>query len=145
MFKIPGSVYEALPGFFNFYSPKIEIMNTKKIKLSVFRWEEPAGVLLVLMILWTFGPIVLRGMDDTTGSIDQSIWLLVLLSLISFLLITGLCWWILNQAWAAIALPPISIMVSQFNTLVLWQQVRLFLASFGLLLLAATGCLIALC
>ncbi|MBB2149916.1 hypothetical protein [Pedobacter gandavensis] len=120
-------------------------MNTKKIKLPVFRWEEPAGVFILLMILWTFGPIVLRGMDDTTGSIDQSIWLLVLLSLISFLLIIGLSWWILNRFWAAIALPPISLMVSQFNTLLLWQQVRFFLASFGLLLLVATGCLIAVC
>ncbi|MCX2453387.1 hypothetical protein OQX61_19105 [Pedobacter sp. PLR] len=120
-------------------------MDTKKLKLPVFRWEEPAGVFIVLMVLWTFGPIVLRGIDDTTGSIDQSIWLLVLLSIISFLLITGLCWWILNRAWVAIELPPISLMVSQFNTLHLWQQVRLYLASFGLLLLAATGCLIALC
>ncbi|WP_316746918.1 hypothetical protein [Pedobacter gandavensis] len=120
-------------------------MNTKKLKLPAFRWEEPAGIFMLLMFLWTFGPIVLRGMDDTTGTIDQSIWLLVLLSIISFLLLTGLAWWILNQAWMAIGLPAISLMVLQFNTLLLWQQVRLFLASFGLLLLAATGCLIALC
>ncbi|WP_316819812.1 hypothetical protein [Pedobacter gandavensis] len=120
-------------------------MNTKKIKLPVFQWEEPVKVLLLLFCLWTVGPIVLRSIDGTAGNIDQSIWLLILLSLIGFLLITGLCWWLLKQAWASLGLPDILFMVSQFKTLLLWQQVRFFLASFGLLLLAAIGCLSAVC
>ncbi|WGQ07527.1 hypothetical protein QG516_13215 [Pedobacter gandavensis] len=120
-------------------------MNANRIKLSVFRWEEPLRIFVLLLLLWTFGPIAIRWMDDTAGSVDQSIWLLILLSLISFLLVTALSWWILKLAWANIGLPPILIMVSRFNNLEIWHQALFFLVSFGLLLLAATGCLIALC
>jgi hypothetical protein len=103
------------------------------------------AVFLLLLATWFFAPGWLRQVDGTVGSIDQSIWLLVVLSLISFMLITALCWWLLKRFWLVSGLPPIGTMVSQFNTLKLWQQLGLYLLSFALLLLAALGSLVAIC
>jgi len=45
---------------------------------------------LCLLLLWFFAPLLLQRIDQTVGNVDQSIWLLIILSLISFLLICGL-------------------------------------------------------
>jgi len=100
---------------------------------------------LFLLVLWCFAPPWLRLFDETAGSIDQSIWLLILLSLISFLLIVSLCWWLLQRFWETAGLPSFSKMVSQFNTLLLWQQLSFYWLSFALLLLVASVCLNAIC
>ncbi|MBB6503017.1 hypothetical protein [Pedobacter cryoconitis] len=98
-----------------------------------------------LLMVWCFAPLWLHKIDETAGNIDQSIWLLVILSLISFMLITGLCWWLLQKFWLAAGLPSFRTMVSQFNTLSLWQQLGFYWASFALLLLVASVCLSAIC
>ena len=103
------------------------------------------AVFMLLLATWFFAPGWLRQVDGTVGSVDQSIWLLVVLSLISFMLITALCWWLLKRFWLVSGLPPIGTMVLQFNTLQLWQQLGLYLLSFALLLLAALGSLVAIC
>ena len=130
-----------------------KIMNTQIIKLSavpvytgsMFKSLKHQLLFPFLLFLWCFAPPWLRLFDETAGNIDQSIWLLVLLSLISFLLVAGLCWWLLQQIWKMIGLPSLSDMVSQFNTLLLWQQLSFYWASFALLLLAASVCLSAIC
>ncbi|WP_074605423.1 hypothetical protein [Pedobacter steynii] len=127
--------------FFN--SP--ELTGTPLFKLRPFRWAEPIAIFLILLLIWILSPVLLRFADETAGSIDQSIWLLIVLSLMSFLLITGLSWWILQRFWLMSGLPSILSMVSQFNTLLLWQQICFFWASFALLLMSSTGVLIALC
>lgn len=127
--------------FFN--SP--ELAGTPLLKLRPFRWAEPITIFLILLTIWTLSPALLRFADQTAGSIDQSVWLLIVLSLMSFLLTTGLSWWILQRFWLISGLPSISSMVLQFNTLLLWQQICFFLASFALLLMSSTGALIALC
>lgn len=128
-------------------------MNTEIMKLpaiafhavSIFNGLKHHLLFLFLLFLWCFAPPWLRVFDETAGNIDQSIWLLVLLSLISFLLVVGLCWWLLQRVWQLIGLPLFSDMVSQFNTLLLWQQLSFYWASFALLLLAASVCLAAIC
>ena len=111
-------------------------------RLSV---PKPLLALFFLLICWFTGPLVLRNIDGTAGSVDQGIWLLVILSLISFMLVAGLCWWLLQRFWLMAGLPAFSLMVSQFKTLPLWQQLGFYWASFALLLLAASICLSAIC
>ncbi|WP_442591538.1 hypothetical protein ACSBL2_09945 [Pedobacter sp. AW31-3R] len=105
----------------------------------------PFLLFIALLLMWFFVPMLLNRIDATIGNVDQSIWLLVLLSMISFLMVCGLCWWLLQQFWLVLQLPPIEQMVSQFNSLLLWQQLSFYYASFALLLVAALGCLIAIC
>ena len=153
--------YELPPGFF---LPKIllilllkfKIMNTKFIRFPeipnlpeeeryTYKAPEPMLLFVCLLLLWFFAPLLLQRIDQTVGNVDQSIWLLIILSLISFLLICGLCWWLLKKIWLAVHLPDMIIMVSQFKTLALWQQLSFLWGSFALLLLAAIGCLVAIC
>ena len=80
-----------------------------------------------------------------SGSLDQNIWLLIILSMICFLTITGLCWWLLQRFWQSLGLPAFSKLVSQFNSLESWQQLGLYLFCFALLLFTAIGSLVAIC
>jgi hypothetical protein len=110
-----------------------------------FKAAEPLLLFVSLLLLWCFAPPLLQRIDQTVGNVDQSIWLLILLSLISFLLICAICWWLLKHCWQMIGLPKINMMVSQFKTLAIWQQLSFLWGSFALLLLAAMGCLVAIC
>ncbi|WP_316817982.1 hypothetical protein [Pedobacter nyackensis] len=93
----------------------------------------------LLLLLWPVVQRLVINGDPTIGVIDPNIWLLLLLSLISFLLITGLCWWLLQRLWTSLGLPVLGNMVSQFKTLESWQQLSFFWASFALLLLTVLG------
>ena len=106
-------------------------MNTKFIVLpdnpivpvtnwSRFKVAEPALLFAVLLLLWCFLPAWIQDTNGSTGSVDQSIWLLVILSLLSFLMFVGLCWWLLQHFWKMMDLPELTFMVSQFKTLALW-------------------------
>ncbi|WP_316813863.1 hypothetical protein [Pedobacter heparinus] len=123
----------------------------KNLSLRIPAWmpvvknTEPYLVALIMLLLWFTAPKLMMLGDGTMGQIDQSIWLLVLLALISFLIVTGLCWWLLQRFWTVIGLPGLGMMVLQFNSLQLWQQLGFYFASFGLLLWAAVGCLSAIC
>jgi len=87
----------------------------------------------------------LNRFDAQAGFIDQNILLLVVLSVIAFLVLVGLCWWILDRFWRGIGLPGVGLMVLQFRDLELWVQLSFYLGSFALLLFAAVGCLTAIC
>ena len=124
--------------------------NEDKAEPKVLRLHQRTGkgyvpmlLITVLVLTWFFMPLLLRRIDPTTGSIDQSIWLLILLSVICFVLMTAISWWVLKQSWSLLGLPPFNKMVSQFNTLQVWQQLSFYWVSFFLLLLAALGCLSA--
>ena len=96
-----------------------------------------------LLALWGVSPELVRLVDSTAGYIDQSIWLLVVLSLISFMLVVGLCWWLLQRFWTSIGLPQIGRMVSGFKEMELCVQLGFYLGCFALLVFAAVGCLAA--
>ena len=87
----------------------------------------------ILMALWLVMPKMIRFYDQTGGS------------LISFMMVAALSWWLLNRFWVSLGLPALGTMVLQFNTLTLWQQLGFFWLSFALLLLAAVLCLIGIC
>jgi hypothetical protein len=122
--------------YFPFQAARKEKKRNKRELMLVF---------VILLLIWALAPLGLRQLDQTAGSIDQSIWLLVLLGMICFLLLLALCWWLLQIFWTVMQLPSLKSMVLQFNTLTVWQQLSFYWASFFLLLLAAMGCLCAVC
>ena len=106
----------------------------------------PLHLLFIALLLhWFFFPEVIHYSDPTAGMVDQGIWMLVIISLICFLLITGLCWWLLKRFWISLDLPSLQLLVSHFKSLELWQQLGFLWASFALLILAAVGSLMAIC
>lgn len=101
-------------------------------------------LLAILFLIWPVAQYVITSTDPTMGSIDPNIWLLLLLSLICFMVITGLCSWLLQQFWTSLGLPVLGTMVLQFKELSVWQQLGFYWASFVCLLLAAVGVLTAI-
>jgi len=116
-------------------------MKTLNFKMPKFPAKEMELGLVGIMMLfaWFALPKMMHSGDATAGYIDQSIWLLILLSLISFLLTVGLCWWVLQRFWLNIGLPGLNSMVLNFRDLELWQQLGFYFACFAVLLLAAVG------
>jgi hypothetical protein len=98
-------------------------------------------LLMILFLVWSVGPRLLQGFDATAGSVDQSIWLLVVLGLISFLIIINLSWWLFKYSWQQVGFPSIHSIVSLYDLLSPWQQLSFLLGSFALVLLAALGSL----
>jgi len=109
--------------------------------------EKHAGYLVLglLTLLWPVVRRIINNTDVTVGYIDPNIWLLILISLICFMLIIGLCWWVLRQFWMSLGLPDWGNMVLQFNELSAWHQLGFYWASLALLLFAALACLVAIC
>ncbi|MCD0486964.1 hypothetical protein LPB86_01905 [Pedobacter sp. MC2016-14] len=75
----------------------------------------------------------------------ESIWLLIACSGLVFMAVIALCKTLLTKFWSALDLPDLEFMVLHFKSLELWKQLSFYLSLFGLLLLAATGCLMAIC
>ena len=100
------------------------------------------GVILILS--WITVQRVIQSGDVSVGVIDPSIWMLVLLSLICFVAVTGISFWILKRFVVVMGLPTVGNLIVQFKTLELWQQLSFYWASFALLLLAGVGSLSAI-
>lgn len=117
-----------------------------EVSAVIARPKKYPAILLfgLLLLLWPFAQQLVMRSDPTIGFVDPNIWLLLLMSLITFLGITGLCWWLLQQFWTSMGLPGPGMMVLQFTALTLWEQLRFYWASFALLLLAAVGVLSAI-
>lgn len=94
-----------------------------------------------LLLVWFTAPKLMKFEDSNAGYIDPSIWLLLILAFICFLILLPLCWWLLQRFWMAMGLPRLGLMVSQFKLLSLWQQLGFYFACFALLLLTGLGCL----
>ena len=103
---------------------------------------EPYLIGLVLLLVWFTAQKVMVFTDATAGQIDQSIWLLVLLAIISFLLMLGLCWWLLKRILMYMGFPRLDELFMEFNGLDIWEKLKFVLGLFALLLLAAIGALI---
>lgn len=122
----------------------------KNLSLKWFHFPNPliieTGLIFVLIsLLWPLGQYLMIRQDATAGYLDPGILLLILVALIAFFIVVGLSVWLLQRVWWALDLPQLSTMVLQFKSLELWQQLGFYWASFALLLLAAVGCLIAIC
>jgi hypothetical protein len=102
-------------------------------------------VFCLLLLLWFTGPEILHYFDATAGSIDPSVWLLIVLGLIAFMMVMTLSWWLHNRFWVCLGLPHLNELVLHFKSMEPWQQLSFYVACFALLLLAATGSLMAIC
>nr|WP_294899567.1 hypothetical protein [uncultured Pedobacter sp.] len=102
-------------------------------------------ILLILFLVYRSLPLWIYRLDPTAALPDAGVGALVLLSILVFFLLLILSAYLFKITIKWLSLPAFSWMVSQFNTLTLWQQYVLYWASFALLLLAGIGCLSALC
>jgi len=80
--------------------------------LSLNKSAEPAleiwkalMLFVILALLWPFAQDAVLRLDPTSGYVDRSILILVLLALICFMGVTGLCWWLLKRFWTILGLP----------------------------------------
>ncbi|WP_316812837.1 hypothetical protein [Pedobacter heparinus] len=94
----------------------------------------------LLMIAWGMITAFLNSPGMTSG-INQSVPLMVVLSLITFLLLLELSWWLFTRFWLRVGLPGMEHMVVQFEDLDAWQKLGFLWASFALVLLVGLGCL----
>lgn len=101
-------------------------------------------LLATLLLIWPIAQGLIRNTDPTIGFIDPNIWLLLLMGLISFMIVIGLCWWLLQRFWMSLGLPAIGDMVLQFKELSVCRQLGFYLASFAVLLWTAVGLLTAI-
>lgn len=99
---------------------------------------------VILLLLWPFAQGMVTNGDERIGVIDPNIWMLMMLSVIYFMVVTALCWWVLQRFWLSLGLPGLGIMVLQFKALESWQQLSFYWASFALLLLTMQGVLTAI-
>lgn len=131
-------------------------MNTKIIKLpeipdlgNALKWRfrnvEPIFLLIALIVLLLIMPSLIPAEENNPVMINPNLLLLIVISLISFLIVSTLSWWLLQRFWMAVGLPDLQSMVSHFNKLPEWQQLSFFLFSFALLLYAALGCIDSIC
>ncbi|RZK80549.1 MAG: hypothetical protein EOO92_07465 [Pedobacter sp.] len=101
-------------------------------------------VMLIMAMVWFTAQRLVQFGDNTAAVIDQSIWMLILLSIISFLMVMGISWWLFNRFLFNMGLPAVGHLVLQFKDLQLWQQLGFYYASFALLVLAGVGALSAI-
>jgi hypothetical protein len=112
-------------------------VNGKQFSAMAYR---AFGLLLLLSVLLQY---FIVSKDPSEGFIGPNIWLMALMALTLFMTIVALCWWLLQKFWMSLGLPGLGNMVLQFRQLTLWQQLGFYWASFGLLLLAGVGALVA--
>ena len=98
---------------------------------------------VILVLLWPMVQQLLFRFDVTSGYVDLSILVLVVISLICFLGLIGLCWWLFNRFLLVFELPGFGSLVLRFNELELWVQLGFYFGVYALLLLAGVGCFVA--
>ena len=98
----------------------------------------------LLLALWPVLQHFIAYTDPTAGALDPNIWLMLLFSLIAFLMLLGLSFWLVQYIWNGLSLPELEIMVSHFHKLQTWQQIKLYCACFAALLFAAVAVLSAI-
>jgi multisubunit Na+/H+ antiporter MnhE subunit len=121
-------------------------MKTMFLKAFSERDVEIARVVLLFVILLLMWPMVqqqLLRFDVTVGYVDPGILILVVISLICFLGLIGLCCWLFNRFLLVFGLPGFGTLVLRFNELELWFQLGFYFGVYALLLLAGTGCFVA--
>jgi hypothetical protein len=121
-------------------------MKTMFLKAFRERDVEIWRVVVLFVILWLMWPMVQQQLfkfDVTVGYVDPSIMVLVLISLICFLGLIGLCCWLLQRFLLVFGLPGFGSLVLRFNELELWVQLGFYFACYALLLLAGVGCFVA--
>ena len=123
-------------------------MNTLTVLTTRWRYRELFKLTLLVALLYAVWRILNStswNADLTMGYVDPSIWVLVLISLICFIVMIGLSAWIMLRLWNFVGLPAPQKIISQFNYLESCQKLTFLLAAYSLLLFAGVGCLMAIC
>lgn len=97
-------------------------------------------LMLVLLALWGIVTNLFSSPEMSAG-INQSVPIMIVIALITFLILLYLCWWLLDRYWQRVGLPGIEILVLQFKRIRAWEQLGFYWLCFALLLLAGLGCL----
>ncbi|MEH3113526.1 hypothetical protein [Pedobacter terrae] len=123
-------------------------MKTLKLALTALLPKkqilEKLMLAIILVLGWHTFPKVLKTIEPTAALLDAGIWQLILLTLLCYVGLLQLSWWLLYRFWQNLGLHQLTDMVSLFKQLTSWQQLSFFWASFALLLLAAIACLAAI-
>ncbi|MES2826710.1 MAG: hypothetical protein V4687_01080 [Bacteroidota bacterium] len=106
---------------------------------------KPIHLLILTAMLYFLLQQTLQKIDPAAGYVDPSMLSLVIIGMFCFQLIFSLSLWIHKKFWSAIGLPDDYNFLSHFKQLSSCQQFVFYFASFALLVLAAVGCLIAIC
>jgi len=98
------------------------------------------GILLLLWVtvtLWFSSP-------EMSAGINQSVPLMVVLGLITYLLLIEISVWLLNRFLLRMGCPPIAEILLKLKELAEWQQLIFLWACYALVLLAGAICLSAI-
>ncbi len=123
----------------------MKILSLKKPLRVVYKLPQLGLLPGLLLLLWLAGRNLILRNDPTAGLGDQDAWLYMLQSMIAFMMVVPLSWWFLQRFWMALGLPSINGLIVHFKELEPWQKLVCCFSSYALLLLAAVGCLIAIC
>lgn len=120
----------------------------KELILKTFRERDVeiwrmVVLFVILVLMWPMVQQQLFRFDATVGYVDPSIMVLVVISLICFLLVLGLCWWLLQRFLLVFGLPGFGSLVLRFNELKVCVQLGFYFGVYALLLLAGVGCFVA--
>lgn len=113
--------------------------------VQIHRFLKGITLFIILLLLWALEPPFLERLDDDAANIIQSVWLLVVLSLICFMLVITICWWLLKHFWKEMGMVSTKALVVQFKQLTVWQQIMIYWATYALMAFTAVGCLLAIC
>lgn len=100
-------------------------------------------MLVIMVLFWPLLQDLVLGMDATAGYVDPGILVLVLIGLICFMVLLGLCVWLMMGFLKFMGLPGLKDLVVCFKELKLWVQLGFYLACFAVLLFAGVGTLMA--
>ncbi len=116
---------------------------TKPVEGQVGKGIEKYLVMLIMVMAYYSVQKFIGFGDSSAGFVDQSIWLLVLLSMISVLMVVGMSWWLLNRFLFNMGMPAVGNLVLQFKQMEIWQQLGFYWLSYALLVWAGVGALSA--
>jgi hypothetical protein len=97
----------------------------------------------VLLVIWVIISLLFSSPELSSG-INQSVPLMVVLALITYLILMEMSLWLLNSFLIRMGCPPIDKIVLKFKDLEEWKQLIFLWACYALVLLAGAVCLAAI-
>lgn len=107
---------------------------------SIAEAKKEHHLLGLLLVLWVMISLFFSSPEMTAG-INQTIPLLVVIGLITYLILLETSLWLFNRFLERMGYPSIQEMVLQFKQLEEWQQLIFLWASYALVLLAGMACI----
>lgn len=110
---------------------------------AVLQAKKEHHLMGILLVLWVVVTLFFSSPELSAG-INQSIPLMVVLSMITYLILMEISLWLFNRFLMRMGCPPIEEMVLKFKELGEWQQLIFLWACYALVLLAGAICLSAI-